>query len=96
MECAADIQNGLACKGRCEERAIRINKMIDRNPQMIAAANSQVLTQRIISVIVGLGLAISGVYIGFESTLPGVSVIALGLVFLFRGIRTARYPTPDK
>jgi len=96
MDCAADIQNGLACKDRCEERAARINKIIDRNPQMIAAANTQVLTQKIVLLLLGLVIMGLGVFVGFDRTIYGVPLILLGVVFLVRGILIARYPAPDK
>ena len=101
MECAADIQDGLACKGRCEERAIRINKIIDRNERLIAVSNTQLRRQMIFMVISGLLFVALGAVMSFVSSgITGAIFIALGVVFVIRGIasynRSARYPTLDK
>ena len=101
MECAADIHDGLACKGRCEERAIRINKIIDRNERVIVATNTQLRRGMIFSVIVGLLFVAFGVLsISGEKTASGIFFTAIGVVFVIRGIasysRAARYPTLEK
>ena len=101
MECAADIQDGLACKGRCEERAIKINKIIDRNERVVVATNTQLRRGMIFSIAVGVLFAAFGVFsmVG-ENLTSGTFFTVLGLVFVIRGIasysRAARYPTLDK
>jgi hypothetical protein len=102
MECGADIENGLACKGRCEERGRIINRIVDSNRKVLAAANTQLRGNMIF--IVMLGLIVAGLGAGalvFEHAgLPGGILIGVGVIFILRGIfsytRAARYPAPDK
>lgn len=101
VECSVDIDDGFACLNRCEDRARRINKMVDANSRIMANANTQLRRNMIFGVVAGL------LFIGFAFTigwpdqwLTGTIFGALGLAFIFRGIssysRAARYPTPDQ
>ena len=101
IEYATDVGNGLACKDKCEDRVRLLNSIIDRNTTILAVSNTQLRRNMIFSVTVGLLFCVLGVNMGFaNSGLPGGVYVALGIVFILRGIfsytRSAQYPNPDK
>ena len=96
---AADLGNGLACKGICEDRVRRINAMIDSNFKVLSVSNTQLRRNAIFSVVSGILFVAIGFYMGLPEAQPlGVIFSLLGVVFAIRGLlsytRGARYPTP--
>jgi len=102
VDCAADIQDGLACKGRCEERAQKINSIINNNSRVLAVSNTQLRRNMIFMVVTGLLFAIlGGIYMSLaDAGSFGGIFVGLGVVFIVRGIasytRAARYPSLEK
>jgi hypothetical protein len=101
MSCAVDIDNGLACKHKCEERAKSINKMIDSNSRVMTVANKQLRGGMIFTIVAGALFVALGLYFKPLEGSPWIIFVALGATFIVRGIfayrRSARYPTiPEK
>ena len=101
LEYAADVGNGLACKGSCEERVNLINRIIDNNSTVLSTANTQLRRNTVFVVVNGLLFVILGVIMGALRYDPvGVVFSALGAVFVFRGIfgytRKTRFPSVEK
>ncbi len=99
-DCLAELQDGLACKGRCEPRVALINRIIDSNKQVLAVARSNMRGVVILLFVMG------GVFLllGLGSLVAGHWVTAafplvIGLVFcLLAGSRLrpkAQFPTID-
>lgn len=100
MECAADIGNGLACKGKCEEQVAKINKIIDSNPQMVSKVNASLWRNFVFLVTAGLLFVAMGTLLMTRDYGMGAIIAALGAVFILRGVfsytRAARFPSLDK
>jgi len=96
-ECLVEIADGLACRGRCEERARRINAMVDANDRILASANRQARASGWFIALLGalfLGFGLLPWLVnGSTSTL---FMAALGAVFaaygLTRALRKPPYP----
>jgi hypothetical protein len=61
-DCITELENGIACKGSCEDRVRMINSIIDANFQTMNAARHQMKTTGISGVIVGIGFIVFAVF----------------------------------
>jgi hypothetical protein len=101
-DCAAELVNGLACKGSCEERANMINRMVDSNSRIVGAARRQTQTSTMFSLLMGIGFSVFAVwaYIEFKSGsfLPYLLGL-MGIIMLVTGFlrlsRAQQYPQLD-
>jgi hypothetical protein len=101
-ECNVDLGDGLACKGRCEEKAKALIQFIDEsvkrsalNRQIIDSAKSNRFISAIFPMVMGLFFLGFGGYIAFTTSfdafnlfLPGLGTLflAFGLFSLYRAI----------
>jgi len=53
-ECLQEVTNGLACKGKCEERVALINKSIDAYPQTLDAGRKALKRSARFALALGL------------------------------------------
>ncbi len=95
VECAATLPNGLACRQTCEERVALINKIIENNQKVVFAANAQVRTSAIFSLVLGVVLFIPFLISGNTGLLvmavPGLVFVVYGIIRLLR--KSQYYPT---
>lgn len=100
MDYATEVENGLACKDRCEERVNLLNSIIDRNARILTVSNTQLLRNTIFTIVVGTMFCLLGFYMGMGDRTMGVLFGVLGVVFVLRGIfgytRSTRFPEPAK
>jgi hypothetical protein len=61
-DCVTELENGLACKGRCEKRVKLINQMLDSNVKSMNATRNQVKNLAIFGAISGLGFIFFGIW----------------------------------
>ena len=102
-ECLAEVPNGLACKGSCEARVNLMNRIIDRNSQILAIQRRYIRRYGLLVLLAGLGLIAFAVviYPAFTDfpSLPFFCGFA-GCVFVIFGILTLRrkeqLPNPDE
>ncbi len=82
-ECAADCGNGLACKGKCEERVYKINRFLD------TTVHRKINSILFINISCGALFIAMGAYFhsGLNDWFIGTCFTLLGLVFLSNGIR---------
>ena len=101
-DCATDIGTGLACKDKCEERAMKIDKLIDANEQALKVSNKQVGRNAYLFVAMGILFCIPGLLaVLLVQEVPvrviGMFLLIFGIVNFVRGMvdfkRSARYPT---
>lgn len=99
-DCLAELQDGLACKGRCEQRVTLINRIIDSNRQVLAVARSNTRSAVVLLFVMGglfLLLALGSLLAG--KVAAGLFPLAIGLAFcLLAGLRLrskAQIPTLD-
>jgi len=79
----AEVENGLACKGRCEALAEAINALVTRNQRAMARPRSVGL---FILVLLGLALVAMGIQIAAADIgLAGLFIAAGGSVLLASG-----------
>jgi len=93
----SELPDGLACKNRCEDRVTLINRIIDNNKSVLAAANVQIRSGTLFMIVLGILLSAFGflpVLISGQKDMVFVGV--MGLVFLFSGLlrlrSKAQYP----
>jgi len=95
-KCTTELTNGLACKDSCEKRVNLINRTLDNNQNVISASNKQIKNIASMGVIVGVLLAISGIYFMQFDKVNGGVFIAIGIVFILSGImrlaKKSQYP----
>jgi hypothetical protein len=101
-DCAAELVNGLACKGSCENRVNMINRIVDSNSQVMSAARRQGRTAGMLSLLLGIGCSVFAVwaYVEFRagSFLPyfiGLLAVVTLLTGFFRLSRSQQYPQLD-
>ena len=96
-DCITEVPDGLACKNRCEDRVLFINRIIDSNKQALTAANNQVRSGAIFIMVTGLIFCAFGFLPYFLSGQKGTLFMGIvGIVFLLAGIfrlgSKAKYP----
>src|SRR5258708_26596029 len=83
QEDAADVGNGIACKGRCEDRLRASNLLADRNLAISQRAPTSYSMSFIMWVIVGI--LFIGIGSSFNSS-PLIALISVGGGLFFIGI----------
>lgn len=101
-DCLAELPNGIACKGSCENRVNLINRIIDRNSKIMMAARRQVRYSGLFNMLLGIGFLIFAVwaYVQLEHIFLPYFFGFLGILFFVAGIltlsRKEQYPKPDQ
>jgi len=100
-DCLAELRDGLACKGSCEDRVNRINRIIDSNSQTMNAARHQLRTSGILCLLMGIGCSIFAVWAyfetnGFLSYFVGLLAMFALLTGVFRLSRKEQFPQIDE
>ena len=93
----AEVPDGLACKNRCEDRVNLINRIIDTNKKVLAAANVQIRSSTIFLIVMGVLFCLFGFLPLVISGEKGTMFFGvMGLVFLVTGLlrlrAKAKYP----
>ncbi len=92
-DCAADLGNGVACKGRCEAEVAALSDLQQRNKTAFEKAAGHFMRAGIMTGLIGLFLSASGVVWwnqgGWFSFLFG-AVFLLGAFFMFGTSRRYR------
>ena len=86
-ECAIDTGKGIACKGKCAERVIEVENLIDRNLAARLMGEGQLKQNLYFMLFMGMmsGL-LGGLMIKDEHTETGVLFIVFGVVVAIRGV----------
>ena len=99
--CAAELPDGLACKGSCEARVDLLNRIITRNSQTLSATRQQVKIAGASAILLGVVYAMFGVwaYLGYRQ-IPLACFSGLsGIIFIIFGLgrlsRKAQYPRAE-
>lgn len=99
-DCAVELTNGIACKGRCEERVEFINKVTDVNRDVLKVANRNMKASATFSLALGSLALFVGMALSFSSGLAtGLFPLVFGGLLVWVGsarwrART-RYPDLD-
>ena len=93
----AEVPDGLACKNRCEERVNLINRIIDSNKQVLAAANVHIRSGTVFLIVLGTLFCVFGFLpLVLTGEKGAVFLGVMGLVFVITGLfrlrPKARYP----
>jgi len=87
-DCAAELENGIACKNQCEKAVEEINELVGRSKDSYKMANTSFLTASnsyqklaIWQVLVGIAFIIAGVL--FKQNL---FLIILGIIFFIGAV----------
>ena len=93
------IENGLACNGQCEERARKINHMIDSNSHIMRAVRAQQSRRMVFSCTMGIAFGLFGWWWRTENQRgSGIFFMSCGAIMLLTGLMTytkkTRYPSP--
>ncbi len=101
-DCLSEVPNGIACKGSCEDRVNLINRIVDRNSQVLAAARHQVRHSGLIILLLGIGFLFFAVWAGVQfkgGFMPYFFGFA-GVLFFVCGIlrlgRKEQYPRDEE
>lgn len=101
-ECAVDLRDGLACRGRCEGQVHRFNQLIRTSMRVTPAAgqSSTVLWTAAACIVIGLVFGVEGLSDGPEFSLlviVGIILLAWGGVQAINGLRIrALYRSADE
>lgn len=86
-ECAIELENGIACKGKCEEEVIFLNQLLQKNKGVYNKTAQSLYTACFIYLAMGLVLC------GFEfyTEIPPLKpfLFIMGGVMIFAGVLTA-------
>lgn len=85
MECLHDTEDGIACKGKCSEEVIAINRVIEHNKTVIGQTRGNFTSAGILYSALG-GVFLLGPLLYFRRIDP--FPIAIGSLFLVYGIYT--------
>ena len=87
MECASEVENGVACKNRCEPAIEELNAMLNKNRAMMAKSNE------VITKSTNLAASTRQVYTGLAVFLGCIGIIFLGVSpFLVDEVRCITIP----
>ncbi|MGH7976446.1 MAG: hypothetical protein ACREDS_10215 [Limisphaerales bacterium] len=92
FECAADVGNGIACKGKCESEVQAVNQMIQRGKRAGSIYSGYYKRMAIIFGLVGLILLVLGVILSVQNN-RGIVFVPVGLIsllFSFHYFSTAK------
>lgn len=97
-DCAAEVENGLACRNACEDRVSLINRIIDHNEKIIGSANAQMRSSALLALIFGVLICAYGfLTLRTEEDAFNWFLVAMGLVFVIYGVlrlsKKRLYPT---
>ncbi len=101
-DCLAELSNGIACKGSCEDRVNLINRIINRNSQILTAARHQIRHSGLFMLLAGIGFLAFAVfgYIQFPDTFIPYFLGFMGVLIFVGGIsrlsRKEQYPRSDQ
>lgn len=100
-ECAAEVPNGLACRGRCEPEALALDGIIQRSKTTYARAGTLVGGASVAYFAFGGVFTIWGLLNlegggGLFHLIMGILFLFLGIVQRSRGRRFAREIQPGK
>ena len=83
-QCASEVKNGIACKGKCEEQAIELNNLVSSSAKM--QKSSELIVQ---SVSLGSGeifnLVLGVIFSGYGIYKEIPFLIVMGVAFLLFG-----------
>lgn len=80
-DCASEVPNGVACKGKCEEEAMFLNEMVQRNKGLYAKTANTYYRSALINLIMALVFAGFGAYTEIETLKPFLYLMG-GVMFL--------------
>ena len=83
-ECAAEVNNGIACKNSCEEEAIEIDRMISSSRKMEKSANTTLNSVSVFSAEL-FNLILGALFLGFGFYENLNFVMYIGIAFLVFG-----------
>jgi hypothetical protein len=90
-DCLAEVPDGLACKNRCEERVLLLNRMIDSNRQVLAVSNVHVRSGMVFTLAFGVLFCLFGFVPFFVYGQKGALFLGvMGVVFLVSGLLRLR------
>lgn len=86
IQCVTEVENGVACRGKCEEEVKLLNEMIQRNKTLLNKNAASYYRISIIYAIVGIVFLTFGLFI--FNFIPSIKYfsIALGFVMFFASV----------
>lgn len=81
-ECASEVTNGIACKGKCEEEVLFLNEMLERNKTVYSKTGKTYMRSSIIYFLAGIAFAGYGFFTEISPLKPflfimsGVMIVA--------------------
>ena len=93
--CAAEVEDGIACRGRCEENARLLSRLVSRSKRLTPMAGTPYLVLGLFLLILGLLSLVRGVTLEEEGRVNFVSVgggveSVVGAYFLLLALRIRR------
>ena len=101
-DCLTELPNGLACKGACEDRVNLLNRIVNRNSQLVTAAQHQIRHSGIVVLLLGLGFLFFAVvaFAEFDNSFVPYLLGFMGAVLLVGAVLRLggkeQLPKPDK
>ena len=90
--CAVDVDNGVACRDRCEKRARAVNSLVNRNLAAVTHSRSLVADLAWPTALFTMGLAstIFGALAGTGSLFIGPPLLFIGAFMAWQNLRIRR------
>jgi hypothetical protein len=87
-ECTAEVNNGIACKGKCEEEVLFLDKMIQKNKTILNKTASAYYRSSVILIVFGVVFIIFG--LKTFADMPPLQYFswAMGIVMFFAALLT--------
>jgi hypothetical protein len=87
--CASDVGNGVACRDRCEKRALAVNNLVNRNLAAVTQSRSLVADLVWPTALFTMGLAstIAGALAGTASLFIGPPLVFIGAFMAWQNLR---------
>lgn len=81
-ECAAEVENGIACKGRCEGQVERFNMVMQRNDKSYERVSKTHMSNALLFGLFSVVFIALGILMDHSKDSAGVWFIILGLAFV--------------
>jgi len=86
QDCAVDVGNGIACKGKCEGKVKELNATIEKSRKAYSRVGQAYLRNALIQLMLGLLFLIVGLLTINTRSTYGILTTVCGVILLFSAI----------